>query len=193
LAKEGALLSLDEHSYFNYVPISYFKLKFDNFLWCEWICHAFESDKPLGGSILNSWLRSLLPFNKNNTQSLLGLYKKLINCINYYTVQFFTGHGSFSNYLTKFKLIDDLDNVCQVCGLFNDSPEHTFFNCVPNLNFTKRLRSIGISLNNLDLIFKKLIPSDEKFEEFSSICEELIKLKNLRYREFNSDNDLNPP
>lgn len=194
LAKTGASIELDsqDNGYFNNWPISRAKYYINGYMWSYFATHCLHSPNPFGGSVMNDWLKGLLPRDPNELSKLIK--NKIINTVNYFTCQFFTGHGSFSSYLERFK-IAETNNICLACHTNVDSPYHTLFECVESRSFTRRLYDLGIHYMNTRSILQNITADrsdDDNLDKnslFTNICEELITFKNNIFR----DSDLNPP
>lgn len=90
---------------------------------------------------INKW-QSLWDNSKNGrwTYSLINNIKKWINrkagWLNYYTSQFFTGHGCFGAFL--FRIGKESSPACWFCPAQQDTPYHTVFVC-PNWSTEREL------------------------------------------------------
>lgn len=97
----------------------------------------------------------------------------------FYMTQFFTGHGAFGSYLSRFKIIDS--DMCKFCTVTRDTPEHTFFECS---RFTADRMRIEAELNiNLkpDNIVKEMISSKIKWKIVHNYIKKILTVKSSVY------------
>lgn len=103
-----------------------------------------QAPKPYGGSKLNEWLRSM--FDETFNETSVEICKKVVKITKFYSTQILTGHGSFANYCSKFKLSQN--ESCPYCQR-SDSTRHTLFECESNQRFLQNLNNIGINPDHL--------------------------------------------
>ena len=189
LAKRGAQINLNitNMEYFNFVPISFLKHSLNEKLWEKHVDHTFNDEKPYGGSKLNDWSRSM--FDETVNVTTIGLCQKLVKLTNFYSTQVLTRHGSFADYLFRFKLTQS--ELCPLCG-GSDSTRHTLFECISNQSFSRNLLTIGISADNFSSSIRNICSSDENMSEFRSICTSIMKNKIAAFRILNDQNRLMP-
>ena len=116
------------------------------------------------------WFKSLIP-------DLRGFLHRPFGDTNFYMTQFFSGHGSFCDYLFRFKILNS--NLCPLPGCNSpDSPEHTFFHCpffsTDRILLEAKLGSNFTLFNTQDL----LLSSQENWNCISSFVEQVIRCKN---------------
>lgn len=183
LAKSGAQIDLStaNREHFNFVPISFLKRFLEEKLWEKHVEHTFNDEKPYGGSKLNEWSRSM--FHETVNETTVGLLKKVVKITNFYSTQILTRHGSFADYLHKFRLTQS--ELCPHCQK-PDSTRHTLFECESNRRSIQDLEDIGLRANDLRNSIRNICSSDNNMSEFRLICTSIMKNKIAAFRDLNN-------
>ncbi|XP_072159010.1 uncharacterized protein [Bemisia tabaci] len=116
----------------------------------------------------DKWIHKILP-------SLQPWIERTHGDVDFYLTQFFSGHGSFNSYLSRFKLVPS--PLCPLCLSAPDTPEHTFFGCTHIGEDKKDLETklhIKISPNN---IVKIMLESQENWNLIQTYITKTLKRK----------------
>ena len=101
------------------------------------------------------------------------------HAINYYTTQFLTDHGAFTDYLRRFKVIT---NGSCLCGQASSNAAHILTNCSSFADHPARA-NMHANIEKLALLFRR----PDKCAEFMDLCKEYINKINERRRITGSD------
>lgn len=118
----------------------------------------------------NTWIKKLIPYRN---------FDKWINrnfgLPNFYTSQFFSGHGAFGAYFYRFKI--HYTPTCPFCNDTDDTPEHTFFKCS---RFIRERRELEIILNapfEVNTIVEIMIENKENWKLIEKYIREVLIVK----------------
>jgi len=140
LAKEAS--TIDTAPIYDSIPLSYVKRNLKNKSIQQWEQRWISSTK---GAITKQFFPRVID-RLNNT---------LLN-LNYITTQFFSGHGSFNEYLCRFKL--SVVPYCD-CSKTEDTPIHRIFYCdkylVQRMDLINECSRLSISMVPEKVLKKK--------------------------------------
>lgn len=186
LANIGSSLPLPSSGYYNCISISSVKTKLENFLWYRLTNYVHSTEKPFGNSPLNKHLKDIIPDPCSSI--ICNKIKKIVNKLDFYSVQFLNTHGTNGTYLKRIKVIPS--DICVLCGCNEvDDINHSLFGCISTFDFTFRLATLNIQFSNPNSIFRFLTENDDDKFSFSDICYSLVILRNQKYKLLASRNN----
>ena len=99
--------------------------------------------------------------------------------VNFYITQFLSGHGYFRSYL--YKMGKTSNPFFQMCAAQEDTPEHTFFNCLGTEAERRRVFSI-VGIFSAATAIEKMIESEENWTAIALFIESTLRTKRRAHR-----------
>ena len=100
-----------------------------------------------------------------------------LGIVTFYTTQFLTGHGSFGDYLTRFRVLTTANSACY-CGHPTSNPQHVLFDCPTHADHQFRMHVRAHTDESLHTLIQDATVADA----FMDICRTHVHLAKQQYQ-----------